>query len=272
MADKIATGGNSADGNGAEEDDEEKEEVVLRDFTIAQLREFDGTVSENAVLPPMTASNGEKEPEKIYISLRGNVYDVTSANDLYGPEQTYHCMAGREASRALALLSFEESDLSNTDISDLGPFHRETLDSWEEKYMHYKNYPVVGKCLYKPPHVPAKDTKFEDLPKLTIDDISTKKGEDSPPDGRVNAPIYLGICGKVLDVSFGGTEMYGPGGPYHLFAGIDASKALAKMSFKPEDVSSRDLSDLTDEQKKVLADWEKRFIEVKKYPIVGQLI
>merc|ERR1719313_2636240 len=106
---------------------------------------------------------------------------------------------------------------------------------------------------------------------MTVEDIAAFKGESAVPPGRINAPIYLGINGKVLDVSFGGYEMYGPGGPYHLFAGIDASRCLAKMSFKPEDINSRDVSDLTEEEQKVLADWESRFVNSKKYPIVARL-
>jgi membrane-associated progesterone receptor component len=66
--------------------------------------------------------------------------------------------------------------------------------------------------------------------------------------------------------------MYGEEGPYHIFAGIDASRALAKMSFKPEDLNSTDLSDLTEEQKKTLDDWETKFISVRKYPVVGKLV
>lgn len=75
----------------------------------------------------------------------------------------------------------------------------------------------------------------------------------------------------MFDVSFGGMEMYGVGGPYHIFAGIDASRALAKMSFKPEDVNSHDLSDLTTEQLKTLTDWEVKFQNSRKYPVVGTL-
>ena len=80
--------------------------------------------------------------------------------------------------------------------------------------------------------------------------------------------------------------MYGPEGPYHLFVGIDASHALAKMSFKEEDLrppsstnnntnnpqSNKYLSDLTIEEKKVLEDWRKKLIDTRKYPIVGKLI
>ena len=82
----------------------------------------------------------------------------------------------------------------------------------------------------------------------------------------------MAIKGQVLDVSYGGMEMYGPDGPYYLFAGRDASRALAKMSFSPSDVESSDLSDLSPDQLKVLDDWEKKFIQAKKYPVVGKLV
>lgn len=39
----------------------------------------------------------------------------------------YHCFAGREASRAMGLLSFDESELANTNISDLGAFAKSKL-------------------------------------------------------------------------------------------------------------------------------------------------
>ncbi len=71
-------------------------------------------------------------------------------------------------------------------------------------------------------------------------------------------------------MSFGGIEMYGSGGPYNRFAGRDASRALAKMSFEAADVNSTDLSDLTPAERKVLQDWDKRFTDGKKYPVVGR--
>ena len=66
--------------------------------------------------------------------------------------------------------------------------------------------------------------------------------------------------------------MYSLGGPYSLFAGKDVSRALAKMSFKDEDVNNSDISDLTAEEKKTLEEWEVKFTNVKKYPVVGKLL
>jgi membrane-associated progesterone receptor component len=61
---------------------------------------------------------------------------------------------------------------------------------------------------------------------------------------------------------------YGPGGPYALFAGRDASRALAKMSFEPEDLTS-DISGLGPFELDALQDWEYKFMS--KYVKVGTI-
>ncbi|MCD7464709.1 hypothetical protein HAX54_053275 [Datura stramonium] len=62
---------------------------------------------------------------------------------------------------------------------------------------------------------------------------------------------------------------YGPGGSYAMFAGRDASRALAQLSFKPEDINGN-LKGLSDAELEVLQDWEYKFME--KYARVGQLV
>jgi membrane-associated progesterone receptor component len=62
---------------------------------------------------------------------------------------------------------------------------------------------------------------------------------------------------------------YGPGGPYALFAGREASRALALMSFDPRDLNGN-LEGLSEPELEVLQDWEYKFME--KYVKVGQLV
>jgi len=134
------------------------------------------------------------------------------------------------------------------------------LESWVQKFKYYKCYPVVGK-MSEPPvsHV------------FTREELKAFNGTQEVPKDRVDAPIYVALGGKVFDVSYGGKEMYEPEGPYAMFAGLDASRALAKMSFDDADINSYDLSDLEEKQKQTLADWLQKFEHVKKYPVVGTI-
>merc|ERR1711988_18400 len=83
---------------------------------------------------------------------------------------------------------------------------------------------------------------------------------------KPNSPIYLAIRGKVYDVSTR-SEFYGPGGAYHIFAGRDASRALAKGSLSTEDVENSRVDDLLPGELEILYDWEQSF--QMKYPVVG---
>lgn len=81
-------------------------------------------------------------------------------------------------------------------------------------------------------------------------------------------PILLAAKGVVYDVTRG-RDFYGAGGAYNLFTGRDCSRALAKMSLDPADVS-RDVSDLTADELKTLDDWVVKF--EAKYPAVGRVV
>ncbi|KAF1826132.1 cytochrome b5 [Dissoconium aciculare CBS 342.82] len=79
-------------------------------------------------------------------------------------------------------------------------------------------------------------------------------------------PTYVAIKGTVFDVS--GKDAYAPGGSYAVFAGKDASRALAQSSLKEEEARP-DWYDLSDEHKKVLNDWFTFFS--KRYNIKGKV-
>lgn len=122
-----------------------------------------------------------------------------------------------------------------------------------------KETPKVSKASTKPmlPDMPKQD--------FTLEQLRPYDGVNS--DGRV----LMGVLGRVFDVS-ASSEFYGPGGPYSVFSGRDASRALAtfsvdKSQFKDE---HDDLSDLTPSQLSSVKEWEMQFLE--KYAVVGKLL
>jgi membrane-associated progesterone receptor component len=77
--------------------------------------------------------------------------------------------------------------------------------------------------------------------------------------------VLIAIRGKVFDVTAGRT-FYGPGGPYGAFAGVDASRMLAKMQTAPDELDPA-IHDLTASEINSLESWEQFF--GNKYPLVG---
>ncbi|KAJ0008709.1 hypothetical protein NQD34_016124 [Periophthalmus magnuspinnatus] len=86
-------------------------------------------------------------------------------------------------------------------------------------------------------------------------------------DGSVeDLPIYMAVKGVVFDVTKG-KEFYGKDAPYNAMVGKDSSRAVAKMSLDPDDLTS-DTTDLTEEQLQSLDSIFEGTYKTK-YPIVG---
>ncbi|CAA7390966.1 unnamed protein product [Spirodela intermedia] len=99
--------------------------VQLGEITEEELKAYDGS-----------------DPKKpLLMAIKAQIYDVSQSRMFYGPGGPYALFAGRDASRALAKMSFEEKDLTG-DISGLGPFELEALQDWEYKFM--SKYVKVG--------------------------------------------------------------------------------------------------------------------------------
>lgn len=244
----------------SEEEDEEEEPEPQRNFTAKQLRFFDGTINENT-----------EENKPVYLSLAGVVFDVSKGRDFYGPGGPYEVFAGRECGVALAKMSFDESLLDDVAACEsLGVGDKNELDGWMEKFEHFRCYPIMGR-LVPDDKLPSSDRVISPEELAKYNGLSDGKPESDDHKGYARDPIYLGAGGVVFDVSFGGVPMYGKGGPYNRFAGKDASRALALMSFDPKDVENTDTSDLEEKQLKVLSDWVENFKNKKGYPVVGRL-
>jgi membrane-associated progesterone receptor component len=92
-------------------------EAEVRDYSLDELSEYDGT-----------------DPSKpLLVAVRGHVYDVNRGRDFYGPGGPYAMFAGKDCTRALAKVSFDE-ELFTGDIQDLESEELEKLDEWIETF------------------------------------------------------------------------------------------------------------------------------------------
>jgi membrane-associated progesterone receptor component len=89
--------------------------------------------------------------------------------------------------------------------------------------------------------------------------------------GTGGNPVYVAVQGVVYDVT-SRASFYGPGGPYHIFAGRDAARALALGSLEEKDVEAPypKLDDLQPSEREALNDWIGSY--QAKYEVVGNII
>lgn len=134
--------------------------VQIGEVTEEELRAYDGS-----------------DPEKpLLMAIKGQIYDVSQSRMFYGPGGPYALFAGKDASRALAKMSFEEKDLTG-DISGLGPFELEALQDWEYKFMG--KYVKVGTVKATVP-VTKPESTGEASESTPHDAQSSKPTEDVP--------------------------------------------------------------------------------------------
>ncbi|XP_021739255.1 probable steroid-binding protein 3 [Chenopodium quinoa] len=120
------------------------------------------------------------------------------------------------------------------------------------------------KSVEKMKEIFEEDMKREPVQLGEVTEEQLKEYDGSDP----KKPLLMAIKGNIYDVSKG-RIFYGPGGSYAMFAGRDATRALALMSFDPQDLTGN-MDGLSESELDVLQDWELKFIE--KYPKVGVLV
>jgi membrane-associated progesterone receptor component len=103
-------------------------EAEERDYSLSELAGYDGS-----------------DPSKpLLIGIRGYVYDVTRGRDFYGPDGPYGMFAGKDCTRALAKVSFDE-ELFTGDIEGLELDELDKLEEWIE--MFEGKYRRIGRLL-----------------------------------------------------------------------------------------------------------------------------
>ncbi|XP_016983601.1 membrane-associated progesterone receptor component 1 [Drosophila rhopaloa] len=103
---------------------------IRRDFTVKELRQYDGNQPDGRVL----------------VAVNGSVYDVSKGRRFYGPGGPYATFAGRDASRNLATFSVDSNDKDEyDDLSDLSAVEMDSVKEWEMQFK--EKYELVGKLL-----------------------------------------------------------------------------------------------------------------------------
>lgn len=120
---------------------------LRKDFTVAELKQFDGKQADGRVL----------------VAVNGTVYDVTKGKRFYGPGGPYAAFGGKDASRGLATFSVTSNENDEfDDLSDLSPMEMESVREWEMQFK--EKYVLVGRLL-KPGEQPTSySDEDEDTP------------------------------------------------------------------------------------------------------------
>tara|TARA_B110001452_G_C14993848_1_gene347437 strand:+ start:94 stop:636 length:543 start_codon:yes stop_codon:yes gene_type:complete len=95
----------------------------------------------------LRAHDGLGDDAMLLLALRSShsdsavVLDVSSGADYYAPGMAYHCLTGKDCSRALSLTSLKPEHL-HADMSDATASEWNVLDAWFNKLTG--KYPTVG--------------------------------------------------------------------------------------------------------------------------------
>lgn len=160
---------------------------LRKDFTVAELRAFDGTQPDGRVL----------------VAVNGTVYDVTKGKRFYGPGGPYAAFGGRDASRGLATFSVTSNDKEEyDDLSDLSPMEMESVREWEMQFK--EKYVLVGRLL-KPGEQPTSySDEDEDTPNESSTPTTTTTSVSSTSKAPASPKKSADVPSKAEDVVAGG--------------------------------------------------------------------
>jgi len=141
-------------------------------------------------------------------------------------------------------------------------FFRDVARSKARKRLYGNNHALMPILLGKEEPI-SIDHDAESTTTMTKEELAEYRGEDG-------SPLYLAIKGRIYDVS-ANEHFYGEDGKYHLFTGVDATRAFATGCLKDECVSSS-MEGLTSEEMKQVENWIELYETHDQYTFIGTLI
>lgn len=125
-------------------------------------------------------------------------------------------------------------------------------------------------CFYNPGRRKAKSTDASEPLHWSKPKRKFTREQLKEFDGEKNPEILIAISGLVFDVSHR-ADIYGPGKSYSMFAGQDATRAMAKFNFAPEMFADPRTDDLDAFEMSQIQNWLDKYQYDKGYEIIGLL-
>jgi predicted heme/steroid binding protein len=144
-------------------------------LTLEELAEFDGR--------PLPDSD---ERARLFLAVRGRIYDVSGGATFYGPGRSYHKLVGKDATRAFCTGCLEPACLIAS-IKGLSEAQVREADRWVELYEHHDKYKLVGAV--RPPPPPLRGEEY-DLPAQGAEQ-GAEEEEPYSEDERVELAQYF---------------------------------------------------------------------------------
>ncbi|KEG14158.1 hypothetical protein DQ04_00601250 [Trypanosoma grayi] len=110
----------------------------------------------------------------------------------------------------------------------------------------------------------GKQKKCPIRPVEKIEGRGFTRNELQEYDGVRKSDIYVSVKRVVYEVA---PQFYGPGKPYHIYAGREISRCLAKADLTGKEADKHWVPGCKDEEIAQLEEWVKRF--ESKYPVMG---
>lgn len=87
---------------------------------------------------------GENEGDEIYLSILGEVYDVTTGKEFYAPDHGYSFFSGRDATICFFTGEYTEEHLNEKSILDFQTHEIFAMDDWRSFYETHETYRFLG--------------------------------------------------------------------------------------------------------------------------------
>ena len=158
----------------------EPEVLMIRNDSLVD--EGDGFTMTLAELAEM---DGKTESTPIYISIKGQIFDISEGREMYGPGKGYHPLVAKEAASAFAAGCFQDGCFK-TPIDKLSPEQLIEVDRWIDLYRNHDKYKLVGRLVSDPvDQIIADDEKVAQLEGSPTESESPVAASDSDSDSEL---------------------------------------------------------------------------------------